>query len=450
MFKEKKINMTLNRSGNGNITPRLTLPLDWVKDMGVTEDSREVTATYDSKLKKMVIYKDINDSEDTFIGEGVFHFRGENHQLDLILKIQQGMRYQLDGKTKNGLSLSSYPFKDEEMHSPILTKIILKNLKGETLSAEKIEDLFIASTAKENTLFTFIPRSGVFKFNSETYSEYHMIRLTNFDLKTTIGLQTKDVIIRNLPFNPNKENEIVIYNTLKEEVEEGLLNDIFLSLELLQGKPLTKISETKIGKERLIFSRGNGYSKKNCNSILSNYLYSNDFLDRLLLFLNSLEESNKKKWRRALKLLSCYQYLGNVEYLVRLFQFFDVFKADRSEIYKETLVREFNFSEKEATFIKKVRNDVLHEGLFIDESISKNIGELTNSDSILKKYFDRALGKESLIFGMYLQKVVTEYVKEKIFTIDGELVSKFGLPLFVNEKKIFKDFDYIFEQLCNY
>ncbi|MGL5049625.1 MAG: hypothetical protein ACRC6E_03215 [Fusobacteriaceae bacterium] len=51
---------------------------------------------------------------------------------------------------------------------------------------------------------------------------------------------------------------------------------------------------------------------------------------------------------------------------------------------------------------------------------------------------------------MYIQKIVTEYVRDNIFIVNGELVSKFGFSLFVDKNKVFKDFKNIFEQLCNY
>ncbi|MGL5049624.1 MAG: hypothetical protein ACRC6E_03210 [Fusobacteriaceae bacterium] len=109
--------------------------------------------------------------------------------------------------------------------------------------------------------------------------------------------------------------------------------------------------------------------------------------------MSSLKKEDKNKWRRALKLLSNYHNLGNVEYLVRLFQFFNIFKSNSSEKYKETLIKVFKIEEKEADFIKNIRNDIVHEGLFLDESISKNISDLNNSNSTLKDYFDRALEK---------------------------------------------------------
>jgi len=48
MFKERVLKVTFNKSGGtssrNGITTRITLPTSWVKELGITEENREVVA----------------------------------------------------------------------------------------------------------------------------------------------------------------------------------------------------------------------------------------------------------------------------------------------------------------------------------------------------------------------------------------------------------------------
>ncbi|MDO4720970.1 MAG: hypothetical protein Q4A78_09950 [Peptostreptococcaceae bacterium] len=57
MKKEKVKNISFNKSGTNGVTPKMTLPLKWLEDMGVTEDEREVKLKYSEKNKKITITK---------------------------------------------------------------------------------------------------------------------------------------------------------------------------------------------------------------------------------------------------------------------------------------------------------------------------------------------------------------------------------------------------------
>ncbi|MDD7182547.1 AbrB/MazE/SpoVT family DNA-binding domain-containing protein [Peptostreptococcus porci] len=55
---EKRIlKFIYNKSGAGNVTPRLTIPIIWTKDMGLTQESREVEVVYDEEKKEIIIRK---------------------------------------------------------------------------------------------------------------------------------------------------------------------------------------------------------------------------------------------------------------------------------------------------------------------------------------------------------------------------------------------------------
>lgn len=43
MIEERKARIIFNKSGAGNITPRITLPATWIKQLGLDIEHREVT-----------------------------------------------------------------------------------------------------------------------------------------------------------------------------------------------------------------------------------------------------------------------------------------------------------------------------------------------------------------------------------------------------------------------
>lgn len=58
-METKDYNVSFNKSGgtagSGGMTTRVTLPITWFRDMGVTIDDRQIKATFDGKriiLKK--------------------------------------------------------------------------------------------------------------------------------------------------------------------------------------------------------------------------------------------------------------------------------------------------------------------------------------------------------------------------------------------------------------
>lgn len=49
------LRLIYSKSGAGNITPKLTLPVKWTKELGLTTEEREVEVTYDGD--KIIIKK---------------------------------------------------------------------------------------------------------------------------------------------------------------------------------------------------------------------------------------------------------------------------------------------------------------------------------------------------------------------------------------------------------
>ena len=43
MTEIREVNVILGKNGKGYLTPKITLPLPWIKKMGITENSRKVS-----------------------------------------------------------------------------------------------------------------------------------------------------------------------------------------------------------------------------------------------------------------------------------------------------------------------------------------------------------------------------------------------------------------------
>lgn len=39
-MEERQIKVTYNKSGRGSLTPKITLPMSWIKQMSLSEDDR--------------------------------------------------------------------------------------------------------------------------------------------------------------------------------------------------------------------------------------------------------------------------------------------------------------------------------------------------------------------------------------------------------------------------
>ena len=55
MIEIRRIKITLARSGNGSLSPRITLPTKWIREMGIEELNREMKVTFDGE--KTIIEK---------------------------------------------------------------------------------------------------------------------------------------------------------------------------------------------------------------------------------------------------------------------------------------------------------------------------------------------------------------------------------------------------------
>lgn len=55
MVEIRRIKISLNRSGNGSLSPKISLPSKWIRELGITEVDREMKVSYDGD--KIIIEK---------------------------------------------------------------------------------------------------------------------------------------------------------------------------------------------------------------------------------------------------------------------------------------------------------------------------------------------------------------------------------------------------------
>lgn len=56
-MEEKTLKVVINKSSDGHITPRVTIPLEWFKKMGLSEEIREVQATFNEETGEFIVKK---------------------------------------------------------------------------------------------------------------------------------------------------------------------------------------------------------------------------------------------------------------------------------------------------------------------------------------------------------------------------------------------------------
>lgn len=54
----RKLNISYNKSGNGYLTPKLSLPKSDLEDMGVIPENREINYSYNNQSKIMFLSKE--------------------------------------------------------------------------------------------------------------------------------------------------------------------------------------------------------------------------------------------------------------------------------------------------------------------------------------------------------------------------------------------------------
>lgn len=56
-MEERKLKVIFGKDGRGATNTKITLPISWLKLMGVSQEDREVNLKYDEKDKRIIIEK---------------------------------------------------------------------------------------------------------------------------------------------------------------------------------------------------------------------------------------------------------------------------------------------------------------------------------------------------------------------------------------------------------
>lgn len=56
-MEERILKVIFNKSGSGSITPKLNIPMSWIKNMGVSIENREIVAIYNEETQEIIIKK---------------------------------------------------------------------------------------------------------------------------------------------------------------------------------------------------------------------------------------------------------------------------------------------------------------------------------------------------------------------------------------------------------
>lgn len=56
-MEERKLKVIFSKDGRGSTNTKITLPISWVKSMGISPEDREVELNYDEINKKIIIEK---------------------------------------------------------------------------------------------------------------------------------------------------------------------------------------------------------------------------------------------------------------------------------------------------------------------------------------------------------------------------------------------------------
>ena len=381
-----------------------------------------------------------------YLGTAILSLKNKEFPITLELLLNDTYSYELLGISEESiLPLQIYP---EDIININLKNIILKKLNDDNniLENKKITNLFVSKISNENKNFKFVSRNGFIEMNRKKRREAPNVYVYSDISQIQIGLEYKNIIIKSNLWDNQKRIDIIHKN--EKTISEETLEIIVCALQLLQGHYIKKSIE-ELQEKVIFYMYGiNKNTPNRANSILKEPLYNNNFLYRTLEFLFNLSENDRKKWKRAFQLFISYKNSNNIDLLVRLLQFFDVFKAQQV-YYKYNLIDKFGIEMSEAIFITKIRNDLVHEGLFLDESLNINFHFLEQT-SILKVLLQKTddLNKRVFLLAFYIEEIIVKYIISKLPKNDNYLPILF-LDFFQNREENFEfhDFNRIYNEI---
>jgi len=57
-MEKRVLKILFGKSGSGSLSPKICLPIGWVKSLGVTQENRDVTVVYNEETKEIIIKKE--------------------------------------------------------------------------------------------------------------------------------------------------------------------------------------------------------------------------------------------------------------------------------------------------------------------------------------------------------------------------------------------------------
>lgn len=429
----------------------------------------------------------INNAEIILSGEGILHICEKDFKIKLnLIYDKKNEYYKFVGTTAEPIH-NQLPISLEEYGEILLKNVILKysskkeSIKNVILKKDILKDFF-PLTRKEGKFFDFIFRKGYIELDMTNPFNNNYVSLGNFKISGNILGLTLDngIVVKKIL---QREKEVAICKSDMPILEEDIYF-ITTALELFQGQYLNRIEE-KMGNKIKFFLGEYKYNSIRTSTFLSDPLYCNDFVKYIYNFLKGLDDISKEKWKRAFGLIIAYNSVQNINGIVQLLLFFDIFKnfisnnsnqnliveirsiltlnikeddkikkiikqckdnITQKGIYLQTLKNEFLLPDSEAEFITNIRNSITHESLFLDESISKNLNNFNDNNSNLYSLLSRTSNSiiQAHIFSIYIEKIIYEYIFRKIPDLDS---MSLGIPFISNRESKIKDFESIFEQL---
>jgi len=56
-MEERKLKVIFSKDGRGATNTKITLPISWLKNMGVSQENREVSLKFNEETKQIIIEK---------------------------------------------------------------------------------------------------------------------------------------------------------------------------------------------------------------------------------------------------------------------------------------------------------------------------------------------------------------------------------------------------------
>lgn len=318
---------------------------------------------------------------------------------------------------------------------------------------ELITDLFIYKyNANEKEVY-LLSRKGYIEFDSLEEHKNHLIEFSDFNMNTLVDLHIKNFragagIVNNgafiasslgVPKLNQKDIEIFIY-----------------AMSYLKGARIVKKYE-HVEKELKIHISSKKESSK-INPVVSNYYFSGELVNRVFTFFDSLTEEEQKKWFRI--------YSRNINSrstseCISDFNFFEANRENSNQSFAKVLEEVFGLNEKESKFIKKLRIGLVHDGLFLDECIEKNLGILRSCDGKLSKLMctENKIETKAILFSLYMEELSNMHIAKNLPKVfyDFEYFKrcnsfgcselKFNENKIENEDILYKDYTSIYNSL---